>query len=182
MGRAIPGHTVEVVDEKGTGSCRADQLARWPSNVPTRSCSWNTGGSPRPPGQVRRRLVSHGDLAEKDQDGYIWFKGRTDDLITSAGYRIGPAEIEDCLIEAQIRGHGRRDRGTPDPVRGDIVKAFIVVKPEVTPSPALEEEIKDFVKDPAGASRISPGDRFRQRASHDHDRQDHAPGTEKDGY
>ena len=91
-----------------------------------------------------------GDLAQKDEDGYIWFKGRTDDLITSSGYRIGPSEIEDCLAK-----HGAVAMaaviGAPDPVRGDIVKAFIVPAPGVTPGPELEQEIKDFVK-----TRLSP--------------------------
>ena len=71
--------------------------------------------------------------------------GRKDDVITSAGYRIGPAEIEDCLLKhpsvslvAVV--------GIPDEVRTEIVKAFIVLKPGVTPTPSLEQEIKNFVK------------------------------------
>jgi acetyl-CoA synthetase len=86
-----------------------------------------------------------GDLARKDDDGYLWFVGRKDDVITSAGYRIGPAEIEDCLLKhpsvslvAVI--------GSPDEVRTEIVKAFVVLKLGVTPTPRLEQEIKDFVK------------------------------------
>ena len=84
-------------------------------------------------------------MARKDEDGYLWFVGRKDDVITSAGYRIGPAEIEDCLLKhpsvslvAVV--------GIPDEVRTEIVKAFIVLKPGVTPTPSLEQEIKNFVK------------------------------------
>ncbi len=84
-------------------------------------------------------------MARKDKDGYLWFVGRKDDVITSVGYRIGPAEIEDCLLKhpsvslvAVV--------GIPDEVRTEIVKAFIVLKPGVTPTPSLEQEIKNFVK------------------------------------
>ena len=86
-----------------------------------------------------------GDLAKRDEDGYFWFVGRKDDVITSSGYRIGPAEIEDCLMKhpsvsmvAVI--------GSPDKVRTEVVKAFIVLKSEVAPSTEIEENIKKFVK------------------------------------
>ena len=86
-----------------------------------------------------------GDLAKKDDDGYFWFVGRKDDLITSSGYRIGPAEIEDCLIKHKAVAMAAVI-GSPDKVRGEIVKAFIVLKPDVSPSAALQEEIASFVK------------------------------------
>src|SRR5207253_672717 len=85
-----------------------------------------------------------GDVAAQDDDGYIWYKGREDDLISSGGYRIGPADIEDCLIKhpAVVMAAAV---GVPDPVRGEIVKAFVVPKPEVAAGPALAEEIRAFV-------------------------------------
>jgi acetyl-CoA synthetase len=86
-----------------------------------------------------------GDLAKKDQDGYFWFVGRKDDVITSAGYRIGPAEIEDCLLKHPAVAMAAVV-GSPDEVRTEIVKAFIVPKFGVTPEPDLEAEIKLFVK------------------------------------
>jgi acetyl-CoA synthetase len=86
-----------------------------------------------------------GDLARKDKDGYFWFVGRKDDVITSAGYRIGPAEIEDCLMKHSAVSMVAAV-GIPDPIRTELVKAFIVPKPEVTPSPELEEDIKNYVK------------------------------------
>ena len=86
-----------------------------------------------------------GDLARRDEDGYFWFVGRKDDVITSSGYRIGPAEIEDCLMKHPTVSMVAVV-GIPDPIRTEIVKAFIVPKPEVTPSPALEEDIKNYVK------------------------------------
>jgi len=86
-----------------------------------------------------------GDLAKKDEDGYLWFVGRKDDLITSAGYRIGPAEIEDCLLKHPAVAMAAVI-GAPDPVRGEIVKAFLVPKSGVEPDPKLVAEIQNFVK------------------------------------
>jgi acetyl-CoA synthetase len=85
-----------------------------------------------------------GDVAVKDGDGYFWYKGREDDLISSGGYRIGPTDIEDCLmkhpavlIAAVV--------GSPDPVRGEIVKAFVVAKAGVATGHGLSAEICNFV-------------------------------------
>ena len=75
-----------------------------------------------------------GDLARKDEEGYFWFVGRKDDVITSAGYRIGPAEVEDCLLRHPAVALAAVI-GSPDPVRTEIVKAFIVLKPGVLPDP-----------------------------------------------
>ena len=145
MGRPVPGHIVEIVDESGvpvpTGAVGEVSIKRpdpvmflqyWDNLVATEEK------------YVGDRCLT-GDLARKDEDGYLWFVGRKDDVITSAGYRIGPAEIEDCLLKhpsvslvAVI--------GSPDEVRTEIVKAFIVLKPGVTPTPSLEQEIKNFVK------------------------------------
>ena len=85
------------------------------------------------------------DLGRKDEEGYFWFVGRKDDVITSAGYRIGPAEIEDCLLKHPAVGIAAVI-GKPDELRTEIIKAFIIPKPEVTPDPALESEIKAFVR------------------------------------
>ena len=86
-----------------------------------------------------------GDQARKDEDGYFWFVGRTDDVITSAGYRMGPAEIEDCLMKHPAVGVAAVI-GKPDELRTQIVKAFVVPGPGVTPTRELEDEIKTFVK------------------------------------
>jgi len=78
------------------------------------------------------------------EDGYVWYKGREDDLISSGGYRIGPTDIEDCLIkhEAVLMAAAV---GVPDPVRGESVRAFVVPRPGVAASPALADEIRRFV-------------------------------------
>jgi acetyl-CoA synthetase len=89
--------------------------------------------------------MTTGDQGVVDDQGYFTFVGRDDDVITSAGYRIGPGEIEDCLI-----GHPAVALaavvGKPDPVRTEIVKAFLVLKPGMTASDALATEIQTFVK------------------------------------
>jgi len=86
-----------------------------------------------------------GDLATLDEDGYFHFHGRDDDVITSAGYRIGPAEIEDVLLRhpavALAAAVGRKD-----PLRTEIVKAVLVLMPGVEASAALEADLSDFVR------------------------------------
>ena len=86
-----------------------------------------------------------GDTAKRDKEGYFWFVGRTDDVTTSSGYRIGPAEIEDCLMKHPAVGMAAVI-GIPDELRTQIVKAFIVLSPGASPCQTLEDEIKDFVK------------------------------------
>jgi acetyl-CoA synthetase len=86
-----------------------------------------------------------GDLAAKDSDGYFWFKGRDDDVITSGSYRIGPSEIEDCLLKHPSVALAAVI-GVPDPVRTELIKAFIVPKPGVRPDARLGAEVQDFVK------------------------------------
>jgi acetyl-CoA synthetase len=86
-----------------------------------------------------------GDTAWKDEDGYLWFVGRNDDIIKSSGYRIGPFEVESALIshpsvlECAITGH-------PDPIRGQIIKATIVLTKEYKPSEELKKELQNHVK------------------------------------
>jgi acetyl-CoA synthetase len=80
-----------------------------------------------------------------DEDGYLWYQGRSDDLIKSAGYRIGPAEIENCLVRHPAVANAAVI-GKADPARGAIVKAFIVLQPGHAPSSNLIEEIQAHVR------------------------------------
>jgi acetyl-CoA synthetase len=145
MGRAVPGHDVRVVDERGTilpagenghiGIRRGDPvmfLGYW-----------------RNPGATAEKFAGDylltGDLGRQDADGYFWFQGRSDDVITSAGYRLGPGEIEDCLMKHPAVALAAAV-GIPDPVRTEVVKAFLVLKPGRTGTPELAREIQDFVK------------------------------------
>ena len=89
--------------------------------------------------------MTTGDQGVVDEEGYVTFVGRDDDVITSAGYRIGPGEIEDCLIRHPAVALAAVV-GKPDPVRTEIVKAFIVLKPGHAPSDALAVEVQDFVR------------------------------------
>ncbi len=145
MGRAVPGHTVEIIDDQGRGvpPGTVGQIAvRRPHPVIMLEY-W------RNPDATAAKYIGDwlltGDEGHKDEDGYLWFLGRDDDVITSAGYRIGPGEIEDCLgkhpavaIAAVI--------GVPDPLRTESVKAFIVLTPDHTADDALEEDIRAYVK------------------------------------
>jgi acetyl-CoA synthetase len=146
MGKAIPGHVVEIVDDDGNvlpPDSTGNIAIRHPDPVIFLKY-WKR------PNATRKKYVRDwcmtGDLAKKDSDGYFWFVGREDDIITSAGYRIGPGEIEDCLIRhpAVIMAGVV---GKPDPVRTEIVKAFIVLKPGIKTDLSLQDELKNFVKD-----------------------------------
>jgi acetyl-CoA synthetase len=86
-----------------------------------------------------------GDLGKRDDDDYLWYMSREDDVITSAGYRIGPAEIEDTLIKHPAVALAAVV-GVPDPIRTESVKAWIVLRPGFAASDALAREIQDFVK------------------------------------
>lgn len=90
-------------------------------------------------------LYHTGDVAWKDEDGYLYFVGRTDDIIKSSGYRIGPFEIESVIMEHPAVVECAVT-GVPDPVRGQVVKATIVLVKEVAPSEELKTEIQQYVK------------------------------------
>ena len=91
-----------------------------------------------------------GDLAMRDADGYFWYHARTDDMIISSGYNIAAPEVEDalqrhpCVAECAVIGE-------PDDARGQIVKAFVVLKPDGEPGEAMARSLQDFVK-----QRIAP--------------------------
>jgi acetyl-CoA synthetase len=145
MGRPVPGHVVDVIDESGE-PVPAETVGEVAIKRPDPVMFLEYWGNPD---ATREKFIGDwcctGDLARKDNDGYLWFVGRKDDVITSAGYRIGPSEIEDCIIK-----HPSVSMvavvGSPDEVRTEIVKAFIVLKPGVRESDDLQNEIKDFVK------------------------------------
>jgi acetyl-CoA synthetase len=86
-----------------------------------------------------------GDSAFMDEDGYFWFQGRVDDVIMTSGERVGPFDVEAKLLE-----HEAIDEagviGIPDPVEGEVIKAYIVLKERFDPSSELEEDIKSFVR------------------------------------
>ncbi|MBI4773701.1 MAG: acyl-CoA synthetase [Deltaproteobacteria bacterium] len=145
MGLPIPGHAVEVIDEQGN-PMPPDQVGEIAVKRPDPVMFLEYWRNPEATqGKFRGEWYLSGDLARKDKDGYLWFVGRSDDLITSSGYRIGPAEIEECLIKHPAVAMAAVI-GAPDEVRGEIVKAFILPQSGVHPNPELAEEIKRFVK------------------------------------
>src|SRR6266849_3155965 len=85
------------------------------------------------------------DVARRDKDGYYWFVGRGDDVIKSASYRIGPFEVESALLEHPAVVEAAVV-GKPDPVRGQIVRAFVVLRKDCTPCEALKSELQDHCK------------------------------------
>ena len=86
-----------------------------------------------------------GDRARRDADGYLWFVGRADDVIISAGYRIGPFEVESALLEHPAVVESAVV-ASPDPVRGEVVKAFVVLRDGQAAGPALAQELQEHVK------------------------------------
>jgi acetyl-CoA synthetase len=144
MGRATPGHRVEVLAPDGITRATGESGiigVRRPDPVMFLGY-WNNPEATQ--AKFAGEWLLTGDVAIKDAEGYIWYKGREDDLISSGGYRIGPTDIEDCLMKhpAVLMA---AVVGSPDPVRGEIVKAFVVLKPEVATGPGLSEEIRNFV-------------------------------------
>lgn len=145
MGKQIPGHTVAIIDSAGRpqppGTIGSIAVQR-PDPVMFLEYWQN-------PQATADKYIGDwaltGDLGKKDEDGYIWFVGRDDDLITSAGYRIGPGEIEDCLLKHPAVSMAAVI-GVPDEVRTQIVKAFIVLKAGLEGESRLENEIKEFVR------------------------------------
>jgi acetyl-CoA synthetase len=86
-----------------------------------------------------------GDLATRDADGYLWYQGRADDVFKAAGYRIGPSEIENCLVKHAAVANAAVI-GKPDAERGAVVKAFVVLAPGFEASPALVDELQRHVR------------------------------------
>ena len=145
MGRPVPGHVVAVVDEDGAalGPGEVGQVAvRRPDPVMFLNY-WND--APATAAKFIGDWCLTGDLAHIDTDGYFWFVGRNDDVITSAGYRIGPAEIEDCLMKHPAVAMAAAV-GVPDEMRTEIVKAFILLASGFDGSDALARDIQAHVK------------------------------------
>ena len=145
MGRPVPGHNVAVID-LGGNVVAPGEMGRIAVRAPDPVMFLEYWRNPE---ATRDKFVGEwlltGDMGCVDADGYIRFVGRDDDVISSAGYRIGPGEIEDCLIaHPAIRMAGVI--GKPDDQRGQIVKAFVVLADGYAQSPELESDIQDFVK------------------------------------
>ncbi len=145
MGLPTPGHHVAVIDEAGAeveAGVEGDiALAGRPPSLFARY--W---GAPDETAEAfRGDWYVTGDRARRDDDGYFWFAGRADDVIISAGYRIGPFEVESALLEHPAVAESAAV-AKPDPDRGQIVKAFVVLRPGLEPSETLVGELQEHAK------------------------------------
>lgn len=146
MGKPIPGVEATILDDQGNElpPYRMGNLAirsGWPSMMRK---VWNNEAKYAEYFRIEGWYIS-GDSAYRDEDGYFWFQGRVDDVINTAGERVGPFEVESKLVEHPAIAEAGVI-GKPDPVRGEIIKAFIALREGYTPSAELEQEIKQFVK------------------------------------
>ncbi|MBM3218384.1 MAG: AMP-binding protein [Candidatus Rokubacteria bacterium] len=146
MGRPMPGARVSIVDDDGM-ELPADtvgHIALAPSETGYYSLGYWSDET-RTGELFRRGWMTVGDLGRRDGDGYFWFEGRADDVIKSAGYRIGPFEVESAILEHPAVAEAAVV-GKPDALRGHIVKAFVVLRPGAATTPSLADEIVEVVK------------------------------------
>jgi acetyl-CoA synthetase len=151
IGRPYPGHRVAVIDEHGA-EVKTGELGE---------IAVDRRGDPvffleywKNPQATREKFIGDwgctGDQGRMDEDGYLWYQGRSDDVIKSSGYRIGPAEIESCIVKHPAVANAAVI-GKADGARGQIVKAFIVLQPGRQGSQALVDEIQAHVR-----ARLAP--------------------------
>ena len=150
MGRPVAGHEIAILGEDGAPLPPGEDgtvAVKAPDPVMFLEY-WNNSEA------TEKKFSRHpehggwlltGDQARIDEEGYLWFVGRDDDVITSGGYRIGPGEIEDCLIKHPAVSLAAAV-GVPDELRTERVKAFVVLSEGQQPSDELAREIQDFVK------------------------------------
>lgn len=143
IGKPVPGHEIAVLDAQGNPTGGEGDVAVRRGSASMMLEYWNRPDATAE--KFRGDWMLTGDRGIWD-GGYLRFVGREDDVITSAGYRIGPAEIEDCLLRHEaVATVGVV--GKPDKLRTEIVKAYVVLKPGHAPGDALAGELRDFVKD-----------------------------------
>jgi acetyl-CoA synthetase len=151
MGRPYPGHRIALLDDAGNavpegeiGEVAVHRIA--PDGTPDPVFFLEYEGNPE--GTARKYTgdwCRTGDLAKADADGYLWYQGRADDMFESAGYRIGPSEIENCLVRHPAVANAAVVP-SPDEMRGNVVKAFVVLAAGFTASPSLEEALQQHVR------------------------------------
>ena len=150
IGRPYPGHRVAVLDDKGV------EVPRGELGEIAVHRTFNGMQDPvhfleywKNPEATKEKYIGDwgctGDQGRMDEDGYMWYQGRSDDVIKSSGYRIGPAEIESCLVKHPAVANAAVI-GKADQARGQIVKAFIVLQPGQSGSQALIDDIQQHVR------------------------------------
>ncbi|HEY5701655.1 MAG TPA: acyl-CoA synthetase [Gammaproteobacteria bacterium] len=145
MGRPYPGHVVDVIDEHGAPmpNDEVGELAARRGDPVMFLGYWKNEEA------TREKFIGDwfctGDVGYRDEDGYLWFVGRKDDVISSAGHRVGPGEVEDCLLKHPAVAQ-TAVVGSPDELRGEIIKAFIVLADGRAPSNELIVDIQNSVR------------------------------------
>jgi acetyl-CoA synthetase len=151
MGRPYPGHRIAVIDDDGNevptgepGDIAVHRIA--PDGTPDPVFFLEYFGNPE---GTRKKYTGNwcrtGDVATRDEDGYLWYQGRADDVFKVAGYRIGPSEIENCLVKHPAVANAAVVPAS-DETRGNIVKAFVVLAPGFADSPQLVEDLQQHVR------------------------------------
>lgn len=163
MGKPLPGIVAAIVDDQGNElpPHRMGNLAikkGWPSMMHT---IWNNQAKYESYFMPGGWYVS-GDSAYMDEEGYFWFQGRVDDVIMTSGERVGPFEVESKLVEHPAIAEAGVI-GKPDPVRGEIIKAFIALRDGYEPTEELIEEIRQFVKQGLAAHAAPREIEFRDK-------------------
>ena len=151
MGRPYPGHRIALVDDDGNeiasgeiGEVAVNRVAPDGTRDPVFFLEYfrNPEGTAK---KFTGDWCRTGDLAKRDADGYLWYQGRADDMFKAAGYRIGPSEIENCLVRHPAVANAAVVP-SPDETRGNVVKAFIVLAAGQTATAALEDDIRQHVR------------------------------------
>ena len=148
MGKPSPGFDLSVIDDAGNElppNKEGDIAVRIQPQRPTWMFKEYWRNAEASAACIRGDWYITGDRAYKDEDGYFWFVGRADDVIISAGYRIGPFEVESALKEHPAVAESAVI-ASPDAMRGEIVKAYVILAPGYKPSPELATELQDYVK------------------------------------
>ncbi len=148
MGKMSPGFYIGIIDDEGKEALPGQEGDIAVKLTPTRPVGLFKeyfNEPERTAGTVRGDWYITGDRGMKDRDDYIWFVGRSDDVILTSGYRIGPFEVESALIEHPAVAESAVV-ASPDEVRGEIVKAFVILTPGFKGSPELVKELQGFVK------------------------------------
>lgn len=145
MGRPYPGHEVNAIDDNGSPVPPGEhgELAARVEDPVMFLGYWNNEQATQK--KIANGWFRTGDVGYRDDDGYIWFVGRKDDVISSAGYRIGPGEIEDCLLKHPAVAQAAVI-GKPDALRGSLIKAFIVLARGHAAGEDLKRDIQNAVK------------------------------------
>ena len=159
IGPAVPGYQLKVVNEAGAESKRGE-VGQLFARGPTGTIYWRDPEKQR--ASVKDGWCRAGDMVNMDEDGYIWFLSREDDLIKSSGYRIGPEEIEDVLVtHPAVADAGVV--GVPDPVMGQKTMAFVQLKQGKAPSDALKQELIEFCKGKIAVYKLPRDVAFRDK-------------------